>query len=135
MNTFFQKHTETAIHACSQQSCQRRVTRNFLGQESFPGIRALQQTIIYNTKKKGPAGKNFQFFLLETLEKFTINEKFNPQMTAIRAFFPKFGYFFLISRKGQGRTAAFMFFYVHQIQFTESCRRYIYDRLFLEISV
>ena len=36
-------------------------------------------------------------------------------MTAIRAFFPKFGYFFLISRKGKGRTAAFMFFYVHYV--------------------
>ena len=62
----------------------RSATRNFLGQASFLRIRALRKTIIYNTKKKGPAGKNLRFFLLETLKNCTLNEKFYPQMIAIR---------------------------------------------------
>ena len=67
------------------------------------GIRALRKTIICNTKKKGPAGKYFQCFLLRTLKNCTLNEKFNPLTTAIRTFFPKLGHFFPFSEKGQGR--------------------------------
>ena len=56
----------------------RCVSRNVLGRGSFLGIRALQLTIIYNMKKKGPAGKCLRFFLLETLKNCTLNKKFNP---------------------------------------------------------
>ena len=56
----------------------RRITRNFVGQGSFFGTRALRQTIIYKTKKKGPARKDLWFFLLKTLKNYTLNEKFNP---------------------------------------------------------
>ena len=41
----------------------RRVTRIFLGQGSFLGIRALRQSFIYNTRKKGSARKKFPVFL------------------------------------------------------------------------
>ena len=55
-------------------------------------------------ERKALQGKNLQFFLLENLNNCTFNEKFNPQMTAIRAFVPpKLGYFFPIFEKGQGR--------------------------------
>ena len=46
----------------------RHVTRNSLGQRSFLGIRALRETIIYNTREKGPAGKTLWLFLLKTLK-------------------------------------------------------------------
>ena len=67
----------------------RRVTRNILGQGSFLGIRVLQYMIIYNAKKKGPAGKNLRFFTLATLKNFPLNEKFHPKVSIIRAFFNK----------------------------------------------
>ena len=54
-------------------------------------------------ERKAPQGKNLQFFLLETLKNYTLNEKFNPQMIAVRAFFlPKLGHFFPIFKKGKG---------------------------------
>ena len=86
----------------------RRKTMDFLGQGSFFGIRAFRKTIIYNTKKKGHAGKNLHFFLLESPKNCTLNEKLNSLMTAIRAFpspppSPKSGHFFPNSEKGQGR--------------------------------
>ena len=74
------------------------------GRGCFLGIRALRKTIIYNTKKKGPSGKNFQYFLLRTLKNCTLNEKFNPLTTAIRTFFPKIRAFFSIFRKRPGET-------------------------------
>ena len=66
----------------------RRATRNFLRQGTFPGIRALRQTVTNNTKKKGPAGKNLWFFLLETFKNCTSDEKFNPYIALIRTFPP-----------------------------------------------
>ena len=84
----------------------RRKTMDFLGQGSFFGIRAFRKTIIYNTKKKGHAGKNLHFFLLESPKNCTLNEKLNSLMTAIRAF-PSpppqnQGTFFQIPKKGRG---------------------------------
>ena len=35
---------------------------------------------IYNTRKKGPAGKNIRFFILEKLKIWILNKKFNPLM-------------------------------------------------------
>ena len=48
-----------------QNSC---LSRNFLRQGSFLGIRELQETIIYNTKKKAPQGKVFSFFSCKLLK-------------------------------------------------------------------
>ena len=58
-----------------------------------------------NTRKKGPQGNIFDFFLLETLENGILNMKFNPQMTTIRTFFPKIRLLFPISEKEQGRSS------------------------------
>ena len=41
-------------------------------------------------KKKGLAGKNLQFFLLETPINCTLNENLNPEMMTIRTLFPNF---------------------------------------------
>ena len=65
---------------------------------------------LQNEKERSRRTKISSFFSWKLLKKFTINEKFNAQMTAIRAFFPKFGYFFLISRKEQRRTLRQTFF-------------------------
>ena len=81
------------------------VTRNFLGQGSFLGIRALRWTIIYNTKKKGPAGKILRFFLLKTFKNCTLKDKFNTDMTSIRAFFPKIRTLFFDFQKRAGETS------------------------------
>ena len=54
-------------------------------------------------ERKTLQGKNVQFFLLENLKNGTLNEKFNPQMTANRTFFPpKLGHFFQFLKKGRG---------------------------------
>ena len=58
---------------------------------------------MYKTRKKGPAGKNLWFFLLETLKSCIVNEKFNPYMTTISAFSSKIGALFPIFEKGWGR--------------------------------
>ena len=59
-------------------------------------------TIICNTKMKGNnAGKN-RFFLLEILKNCTLNERYNPQVTTIRAFFSKLGHFFQFLKEGRG---------------------------------
>ena len=44
-------------------SLYRRVTRIFLGQGNFLGIRALPQTFTYSTRKKSPAGEKSPVFL------------------------------------------------------------------------
>ena len=66
----------------------RRVTRNFSGQGSFLGIRALRWTIIYGTRKNGPQGKISIFFSWKN-KNCALNETFNPLMTTIRASFPE----------------------------------------------
>ena len=48
-------------------SC-KRATRNVSRQGRFRGIRALRQTFVKNTRKKGPAGKDLEFFLQNTVE-------------------------------------------------------------------
>ena len=72
----------------------------------FQGTSRLQQpsttTTTYITKKKGnDAGKN-RFFLLKILKNCTLNEKYKPQMIAIRAFFSKLGHFFQFLKEGRG---------------------------------
>ena len=49
------------------------------------------------TQERRPGGKNLRFFLLEIL--CILNEKFNPYMTTLRAFFPKLGHIFQILEK------------------------------------
>ena len=48
-------------------------------------------------------GKNLQFFGLETLEYFILNNKFHLQMSRISTFFSKLGHYFPIFEKGQRR--------------------------------
>ena len=56
----------------------RHVTRNFLGQEIFHGIRALLlKKSSITRKRKAPQGKNLRFFNLETLKNCCLNEKIN----------------------------------------------------------
>ena len=55
-------------------------------------------------KRKTPQGKIDSSFSRK-LKNCTLNKNYNPQTTAIRAFFPpKLGHFFLISEKVQGRS-------------------------------
>ena len=55
-------------------------------------------------KRKTPQGKIDSSFSWK-LKNCTLNKNYNPQTTAIRAFFPqKLGHFFLISEKVQGRS-------------------------------
>ena len=49
---------------------------------------------MYNTRKKDYAMKHLRFFLLETLKNSILNEKFNPWITQIMAFFPNIGTLF-----------------------------------------
>ena len=58
---------------------------------------------LQHKKEKPRREKITDFFCLETLKNCILNEKFYPQMTTIRAFFPKLGHFFPIFRKRQGR--------------------------------
>ena len=39
------------------------------------------------TQKKGPQGKNFGLFVLDTVGNYLSNKMFNPKMDAIRPFF------------------------------------------------
>ena len=83
----------------------RRVTRIFLGQESFLGIRALRQTFTCSTRKKISAqGKNRRVFCLETLKNFILNDKFYLKMTTIRAFFLEIRALFSNFQKRAGET-------------------------------
>ena len=50
--------------------------------------------IMHNTRKKDYAMKHLRFFLLETLKNSILNEKFNPWITQIMAFFPNIGTLF-----------------------------------------
>ena len=79
-------------------------TRNqeFFRAEEFLGIRALRQIFTYNTGKKGSAGKNFQFFRMETLKNCILNEKLCTYMTKNRAIFLKCGHLFPFSKKSRG---------------------------------
>ena len=81
----------------------RHVTRNFLGQGRFLGIRQRRKDWTTAQERKAPHGKNCRVFCLETLKNCNLNEKFYPQMTSIRAFFPKLGHFVPIFEKKQGR--------------------------------
>ena len=63
---------------------------------------ALINSHLQNEKEK-PTEKHLRIFLLETLRNCILNDKFNPQITTIRAFFPKIGHFFLIFEKGHAR--------------------------------
>ena len=80
----------------SSKRQKRRVIRNFSGHWNFVRTWTPQQTIIYNTKKKDPAGKSLPFFLLET-------HKNLPMDDHNQDFFQKLGHFFPISEKAQGR--------------------------------
>ena len=56
---------------------------------------------MHKTKKKGRTGKNLLFLLLKALKNYILNEKVNPQMTKIRAFFfQSWGTFFQFLKKG-----------------------------------
>ena len=44
--------------------------------------------LVKNTKN-GLQGKNLDFFLLDTVENYISNKKFNPNFDTIRPFFPK----------------------------------------------
>ena len=82
-----------------------KVTWYILGQESFLGFR-INSTLIKShleNEKEKPAVKHLRIFLLETLRNCIINDKFNPQMTTIRAFFPKIRALFSIFQKGHSR--------------------------------
>ena len=83
----------------------RRVTRHFLGQGSFLGIRAVRKHLPTTTRKNGPAGKNSLFFCLETLKNCILNEKYYPQMTTIRAFYPQIRALFSDFRKRARETS------------------------------
>ena len=76
----------------------KRVTRIFLGQRSFLGIRALWQTFTYSTRKKS-------FFHLKTLKNFILNDKFYLKMTTIRAFFLQIRVLFSNFPKRAGETS------------------------------
>ena len=67
----------------------KRVTRNFLRQRRFLGIWALWWTIMYNTRKKVPAGKTSSFSSWKFLKNCILNEEFRTWMTKIRTFFSK----------------------------------------------
>ena len=56
-------------------------------------------------KKEKPPGKNLWFFSLESLKNCTLNEKFHPQMTIIKAFLPKIRALFSNSRKRAWKTS------------------------------
>ena len=57
-------HKQSLLISVLSYCCSCRcVTRNFLGQGSFLGIRALRLTFIYNKWKKGTAGKKYLAFL------------------------------------------------------------------------
>ena len=83
--TSFKENFDYNVKDLICYDCNRPVTRNVLGQESFLGIRPLWSTIMYKTRKKGPAGKNPRIFLLQTRKYCILNEKFNPLMITIRA--------------------------------------------------
>ena len=61
----------------------------FHGSGVFLELGHFDKFFIYSTRKKSPAAKMFEFFLLETLKNSILNEKFNRKMNSIRAFFPK----------------------------------------------
>ena len=83
----------------------KRVTRNLLRQRRFLGIWALWWTIMYNTRKKVPAGKNLQFFFLEVLKKLHFKWGIYNDFEWPKSghFFRKLGYFFRIFEKGHGK--------------------------------
>ena len=55
-------------------------------------------------KKEKPCREKItNLFAWKLFKNCIFNEKFYPQMTTIRAFFPKLGHFFPIFQKGQGR--------------------------------
>ena len=56
------------------------------------------------TRERGLAGKNFWFFQPKTSKNFILNQNINfSNRWPIGHFFPKFGHFFLVFEKGQGR--------------------------------
>ena len=61
---------------------------------------------LHQEKERSRRAKSL-FFLLETLKNFTVNEKFNRQMTPIRVYFPKIRALFSNFRKRQGRPHPF----------------------------
>ena len=72
----------------------------------FQGTSRLQQpsttTTTYITKKKGNDAEKNRFFLQKILKNCTLNEKYKPQIIAIKAFFSKLGHFFQFLKKGSG---------------------------------
>ena len=78
----------------------RPVNRNFKGQGSFHGVFTSINKHLH-PPKKGPAEKNFQFFLTETLQTALQMRNLTHRLPQSGNFFPKLVHFFLISEKGQ----------------------------------
>ena len=76
--------------------------QKFFRQEKFCGIKTLRQAFVENTRKKDPAGKKLDFFLLNTLETTFWMELSTHGWTQLVHFFPKSGYFFRFSKKSRG---------------------------------
>ena len=67
--------------------------QKFFRQEKFCGIKTLRQAFVENTRKKDPAGKKLDFFLLNTLETTFWMEHSTHGWTQLVHFFPKSGTF------------------------------------------
>ena len=79
-------------------------TEIFQGKVGFVELGHFDKHFVKNTrKKKGPQGKIFEFYHLDTVKNYILDKKFKPKMDTIRAFFFKLRPLFSIFKKGKGR--------------------------------
>ena len=76
--TVNKKTTTQKLGGIYQKNKTRRVTRNFLGQGSFLGIRHFKKHSPSTRERKVPRGKKSRFFRLETLKNVILTENFDP---------------------------------------------------------
>ena len=82
----------------------KRLTRNFLGQRSFLGIRHFDKHSPTTQERKAPQGKNLRFFRLETLKNCILNENFTHRWPQSGHFFPQIRALFSNFWKRAGET-------------------------------
>ena len=77
----------------------RCATRNFSGHWSFVELGHFDKHFVKNTRKKGPAWKIWEFFLLDTLKTIFWTENLTQRWMQSGFFFPKWGHFFRFSKR------------------------------------
>ena len=85
-------------------SSQARNQEFFRAGEFSRNLSLLINIQLQHEKEMPRRKKNLRFFCMETLKNCILNEKFYPQMTTIRAFFPQIRALFSNFRKRAGET-------------------------------